>query len=182
MLQKPLWNYIHSQTVQQNQQYLPKKVHFHVLEGRLRQQNLASTCSVYSHFLNWMNHIKRINDLCYKTGKKSPSGFPTGRMAFLQEIQVILEEKTPLPKILTFLSWLSYSSRSSPALLNLMGALNIKSGKKRGKKKKSFLVQDNWCWPLFPKKGEISRGCTRASAALFQPQMFIFCHCYHSSV
>lgn len=128
----------------------------------------------YSHFLNWLNSIQRINDLCYTRGKKSPSGFPTGRMAFLQEIQVILEEKTQLPRILTFLSWLSYSSRSSPVLLNLMGALNIKSGKKRGKKRKYFLVQGNWCWPLFPKKGEISTGCTRGSAALFStPDVYI---------
>lgn len=127
----------------------------------------------YSHFLNWLNSIKRINALCYRTGKKSPLDFPTGRMAFLQEVQVILEEKTQLPKILTFLSWLSYSSRSSPVLLNLMGALNIKSGKKM-EKNKHISVQDNWCWPLFPTQGEISTGCTRASAALFStPDVYI---------
>lgn len=131
MLQKPLWNYIHNQTVQQQPTF--------PCSGR---QTKTAEFGFYmfscSHFLNWMNRIKRINDLCYKTGKKSPSGFPAGRMAFLQEIQVNLEEKTQLPKALTFLSWFSYSSRRSPTLLNLMGALNIKSGKKREKKGNPF--------------------------------------------
>lgn len=104
MLQKPLWNYIHKYRCS-NKPHRPQQS-LEVHQGRcismfsLRQQNLASTCSITANIsLNWLNSIKGINDLCYRAGIKSPSSFLIGRMAFLQEIQVILEEKPQLHRI-----------------------------------------------------------------------------------
>lgn len=70
-------------------------VHFQALEGDPGQQELASArLAAANTSLSWLSSKKGINDLCYRAGMKSPSRLLAGRMAFLLEIHVILEEKT----------------------------------------------------------------------------------------
>lgn len=57
------------------------------------------TLNYCQHLPEWLSSVKGINDPRYGAGVKSSSRFLIARMAFLQEIQFILEETPQLRRI-----------------------------------------------------------------------------------